>query len=106
VTPRTGLTLADRIGAWPEAAMTFAALVAWVFAPLLARRAARRTAVTEPSSMSGTVTGEFTRSTGWRTPASRRSTGLDPPDGVTAAPADDFSARQPTDQSTTRKART
>jgi apolipoprotein N-acyltransferase len=39
VTPRTGLTLADRVGAWPELAMAAAALAAWA----LGVRAGRRT---------------------------------------------------------------
>jgi len=38
VTPRTGLTLADRVGAAPEWAMTFLACAAWLLAFLLARR--------------------------------------------------------------------
>jgi apolipoprotein N-acyltransferase len=39
VTPRTGLTLADRVGAWPELAMTAAALIGWAFALRAGRRA-------------------------------------------------------------------
>jgi apolipoprotein N-acyltransferase len=51
VTPRTGFTLADRVGAWPEAAMAAAALVAWA----LALRAGRRSALGGPSNGSGTL---------------------------------------------------
>jgi apolipoprotein N-acyltransferase len=40
VTPRTGLTLADRAGIWPELAMTAAALAAWALASLTGRRRA------------------------------------------------------------------
>jgi apolipoprotein N-acyltransferase len=106
VTPRTGLTLADRVGALPEIAMTFAALAAWAFALALALRAGRRTAVTGSAEPSGTVTGEITRSTPPRTPASRRPTGLpDPPDDLAAAPADVYTA-PPTEEPTMRKART
>jgi apolipoprotein N-acyltransferase len=39
VTPRTGLTLADRVGAWPELAMTAAALIGWALAMRAGRRA-------------------------------------------------------------------
>ncbi len=39
VTPRTGLTLADRLGAWPELAMTAAALIGWALAMRAGRRA-------------------------------------------------------------------
>ncbi|HEU5333687.1 MAG TPA: apolipoprotein N-acyltransferase [Actinocrinis sp.] len=49
ITPRTGLTLADRVGAWPEAAMAAAALVAWA----LAIRAGRRTAACGPADAFG-----------------------------------------------------
>ena len=38
VTPRTGLTLADRVGAAPEWAMAALACAAWIFALVLARR--------------------------------------------------------------------
>ncbi len=41
VTPRTGLTLADRVGAWPELAMAAAALAAWALAVTRARRASK-----------------------------------------------------------------
>ncbi len=41
VTPRTGLTLADRVGAWPELAMAAAALIAWAFGVRAARRGGR-----------------------------------------------------------------
>jgi apolipoprotein N-acyltransferase len=37
VTPRTGMTLADRVGAWPELAMSAAALGAWALATVLRR---------------------------------------------------------------------
>lgn len=40
VTPRTGLTLADRVGAWPELAMALGALAAWALA--VARGRAQR----------------------------------------------------------------
>lgn len=40
VTPRTGLTLADRVGAWPELAMTVIALLAWAAAVRVGRRCA------------------------------------------------------------------
>jgi apolipoprotein N-acyltransferase len=45
VTPRTGLTLADRVGAWPELAMTVVALLAWAAAV----RVGRRTATVQPA---------------------------------------------------------
>jgi len=38
VTPRTGLTLADRVGAWPELAMTAVALIACAAAVRVGRR--------------------------------------------------------------------
>ena len=38
VTPRTGLTLADRVGAWPELAMAAAALAAWALGVARAKR--------------------------------------------------------------------
>jgi apolipoprotein N-acyltransferase len=38
VTPRTGLTLADRVGAWPELTMTAAALLGWALAVRAGRR--------------------------------------------------------------------
>lgn len=41
VTPRTGLTLADRVGDWPEYAMAAAALAAWALAIARAKRDAR-----------------------------------------------------------------
>lgn len=51
VTPRTGLTLADRVGAWPELAMTGLGLAAWLLAAFGGRRAARR----KGSAESGTL---------------------------------------------------
>jgi apolipoprotein N-acyltransferase len=51
VTPRTGFTLADRVGAWPEAAMAAAALITWA----LALRAGRRSALGGTSHGSGTL---------------------------------------------------
>lgn len=42
VTPRTGTTLADRVGSGPEWVMTALALAAWAFAFLVALRARRR----------------------------------------------------------------
>jgi apolipoprotein N-acyltransferase len=48
VTMRTGLTLADRVGGWPEAVMTAAALLACAFAV----RTGRRTAPQTPSNAS------------------------------------------------------
>lgn len=51
ITPRTGFTLADRVGAWPEAAMAAAALIAWA----LALRAGRRSALGGTSHGSGTL---------------------------------------------------
>jgi apolipoprotein N-acyltransferase len=41
ITPRTGLTLADRVGAAPEWAMSALACAAWLFALLIARRRRR-----------------------------------------------------------------
>jgi apolipoprotein N-acyltransferase len=52
VTPRTGLTLADRVGAAPEWLMTVLAAAAWLFAFLLARRRRRADPIT---AMSGRV---------------------------------------------------
>ena len=49
VTPRTGLTLADRVGAGPEWLMTALAAVAWLFAFLLARRRRRAHPVADQS---------------------------------------------------------
>jgi apolipoprotein N-acyltransferase len=40
VTPRTGFTLADRVGVWPEVVMAAAGLAAWALALLAGRRAA------------------------------------------------------------------
>lgn len=37
VTPRTGLTLADRVGAWPELAMALGGLAAWALAVVRGR---------------------------------------------------------------------
>lgn len=67
VTPRTGLTLADRAGAWPEAAMAAAALAAWA----LAIRAGRRTPACGPSDAFGSLS------------ASRPRTGPGPASGGT-----------------------
>ena len=47
VTPRTGLTLADRVGAWPELAMTAAALIGWALAIRVNRRSAVNAAETK-----------------------------------------------------------
>jgi apolipoprotein N-acyltransferase len=41
VTPRTGTTLADRLGAWPEFIMAAAALAAWALGVASAKRAAK-----------------------------------------------------------------
>lgn len=41
ITPRTGLTLADRVGAMPEWVMSALACAAWLFALLIARRRRR-----------------------------------------------------------------
>jgi apolipoprotein N-acyltransferase len=49
VTPRTGLTLADRVGAWPELAMTAVALLAWAAAVRAGRRSAVAAAPVEPA---------------------------------------------------------
>jgi apolipoprotein N-acyltransferase len=51
VTPRTGLTLADRVGAWPELAMTVGALIAWA----VGMRVGRRTAVQPETGRSQSV---------------------------------------------------
>jgi apolipoprotein N-acyltransferase len=42
VTPRTGFTLADEVGAWPEIALAFTALAASIAAVYLGRRTAMR----------------------------------------------------------------
>ncbi len=60
VTPRTGLTLADRLGGWPEAAMAAAALVAWAAA---VRPGRRTTAAPDSGSLAAALSPSSTSQT-------------------------------------------